>query len=289
MRRPRVRAPRRHGAFALVSLAVMLGLASPGGARVEGRAGPVADCSVATANQLVAQHRLNHFDLPNPVRQVLCGAFMGPGSEVMAVTIGAPTCWPIQHWAILGFRDGAWQLLQTVPAYLIPPLNAVGNDIREETAVRRSGDPRCLPSGGTHARLWHWDGSKFVAGQWQQVKQGKPEPRKPRVFRSPSGNIRCATSQGGGTAGAAVSCWSVQAPQQVHLDATGRLKTCRGIRCIDFGCGCIEGFDYPRLAYGRSIAHAPFRCTSLQSGIRCTVTATGRGFLISRSRVTRVG
>ena len=97
-------------------------------------------------------------------------------------------------------------------------------------------------------------------------------------------------SDGGGTAGANVNCWSVQAPQRVGMNAAGRLKTCRGrIPCLESGCGCIEGFDYPRLAYGRTIAYAPFRCTSLQSGIRCTVTSTGRGFLINRSRVTRIG
>lgn len=252
-------------------------------------AAAAADCSLATANRLVEQYRLNHFDLPNPVRQLLCGAFMGPGSEAMAITIGAPTCWPVQHWAILGFQNGAWRLLETVPAYLIPPLTAVGNDIREETAVRRAGDARCFPSGGTHARLWHWDGARFVAGPWEQVTNGRVEPRRPRVFRSPSGNLRCAMSDRSGTAGAHVSCWSVQAPQRVTMDAAGRLRICRGIRCVDSGCGCIEGFDYPRLAYGRTIAYASFRCASLRSGVRCTVTRTGTGFRISRSGVTRVG
>jgi hypothetical protein len=245
---------------------------------------------MATATQLVEQYRLNHFGLPNPIRQLLCGSFMGPGSEAMAITIGAPTCWPVQHWAILGFRDGAWRLLETVPAYLIPPLTAVGNDIREETAVHRAGDARCFPSGGTRARLWHWDGTRFVAGPWEQVKKGTVEPRKPKVFRSPSGNIRCAMSAGSGTAGPNVECWSVQAPQRVSMDAAGRLKTCRGrIPCLESGCGCIEGFDYPRLAYGKTIAYAPFRCTSLRSGVRCVVTRTGRGFHINRGRVARVG
>ena len=43
-----------------------------------------ADCSLATALQLVQQHDLNDFLLPNPVQQVLCGPFAGPGSEAMA-------------------------------------------------------------------------------------------------------------------------------------------------------------------------------------------------------------
>jgi len=157
----------RRLAVVLVAFGAVLALATPSKSTV---AAVSADCSTATATQLVEQNRLNAFDLPDPVRQVLCGPFMGPGSEAMAVTIGAPTCWPIQHWAIFGFRGGAWQLMAEIPAYLIPPLTAVGNDIREETAVNRAGDPRCLPTGGTHARLWHWDGTKFVAGAPVQVK-----------------------------------------------------------------------------------------------------------------------
>ena len=63
-------------------------------------------------------------------------------------------------------------------------------------------------------------------------------------------------------------------PPAVLMDAAGRLKICRGTRCTGADCGCIEGFDYPRLAYGRSIAFAPFGCASLRVGVRCTVTRT---------------
>jgi hypothetical protein len=293
MRQSGAGALRRRLLILLVPLGVMLAVASPGASSSTEAAGggaAVPECSAATAARLVEQNRLNGFGLPNPVRQVLCGSFMGPGSEAMAVTIGAPTCWPVQQWAIFGYVDGAWRLLERVPAYLVPPLTAVGNDIREVTAVHRSGDARCFPSGGTRARLWHWDGARFVAGPWQQLTKGRAAPRKSKVFRSPSGNIRCAMSDGGGATGANVSCWSVQAPQRVTLDAAGRLKTCRGrIPCLESGCGCIEGFDYPRLAYGRTIAFAPFRCASLQSGVRCVVTRTGRGFHISRAGLRRVG
>jgi hypothetical protein len=212
---------------------------------------------------------------------------MGPGSQAMAVTIGAPTCWGIQQWAILGVQDGAWKLLETIPAFLIPPLRAVGHDIREEAAVRRTGDSRCNPTGGTHARLWHWDGTRFGAGPWQQVQKPQATPRQGRVFRSPSGNIRCSLSD---VRGAHVNCWSVESPKRVQMDAGGRLTICRGrIPCLESGCGCVEGFDFPKLAYGRSIAFAPFRCTSLMSGVRCTVTSSGRGFLISRAALTRIG
>ena len=111
--------------------------------------GPTATppCTLATATQLVEQYRLNSFLLDNPVRQLLCGPFMGPGTEAMAVTIGAPTCWPVQSWAILGFRSGRWQLLKEIPAYLIPPLTAVGNDIARRPPSSDRGTPAASQPG----------------------------------------------------------------------------------------------------------------------------------------------
>jgi hypothetical protein len=245
-----------------------------------------ADCTEATAGQLVEQHRLNSFQLPNPIRQVLCGSFTGPGSEAMAVTIGAPTCWPVQRWAVFRFTGTSWQLVLDQTSFINPPLLAVGSDIQETGPVYRQGDARCLPSGGTRARVWHWDGTQLVAGPWKQVTAGTPEPRKRKVFRSPSGNIRCALWDEGAPS---ADCWSVDAPQLVRMDAAGRLKICRGTRCTGADCGCIQGFDYPRLAYGRTVTFAPFRCASLRSGVRCTVIRTGKGFLIHRSGLRRIG
>lgn len=242
-----------------------------------------AECNVATAVRLVDEHAMNNFRLPNPVGQVLCGPFAGPDSEAMAFTLNAPTCWSPQGWAVFRFADGEWRLLlEQRLVFVVAPLVASGGGLREERPVFRPGDPRCIPSGGTQARVWRWDGTALVAGPWAQAKPGTAEPRKPAVFRSPSGNIRCAMRED------LVSCWTVDAPQRVHLRAGGRLETCRGRRCIDFGCGCVEGFDYPRLAYGRTIAFGRFRCASLQAGVRCTVSRTGKGFLISRDRISRV-
>jgi hypothetical protein len=239
-------------------------------------------CALATANQLVEQHRLNSFLLDNPVRQLLCGPFMGPGTEAMAVTIGAPTCWPVQSWAILGFRSGSWQLLKEIPAYLIPPLTAVGNDIREETAVQRPGDSRCLPTGGTHARLWHWNGTEFVAGPWKQVKPGAALTRA--AFRSPTGNIECGMVDEGRST--LVDCWTFRPPQRAKLYPGGRLTICRGqARC---NIGNI-GEEEPTLAYGKHQTVGRFRCVSRFTGMTCTETRSGKGFLLSRSGVSRIG
>ena len=149
-----------------------------------------AACSRATANQLVQQHRrLNRFVLPNPVRQVLCGPFTGPGSEAMAVTIGAPTCWGIQNWGVFMLTDGAWRLVLDQPAYLVPPLRSIGSGIRETTAAHRSGDSRCFPSGGTRSRIWRWNGSRLVAGPWKQVTAA--DSYVYGSFKTPSSNIVC--------------------------------------------------------------------------------------------------
>lgn len=240
------------------------------------------DCSEATARQVVEQHPdVNIFILPDPVQEVLCGPFTGPGSEAMAITIGAPTCWPIQNWAVFRFTAGDWQLVLNTPAYLVPPLVAVGSDIRETTAVARPGDSRCFPTGGTHARIWSWDGTRLVAGPWKQVTKGKVITE---TFRTPSKNIICSLGDSSDFLG--VSCVSFNAPQRVKMDANGRLKIRYGRRYV-IGCGCVpEGI--PTLGYGKQITVGRFRCLSQPSGVTCTVIRSGKGFLISRTGVRRV-
>jgi hypothetical protein len=130
-----------------------------------------ADCSTAEARALVNQYHLNLFLLPQPVAQVLCGPFTGPSSKAMAVTIGAATCWNVQSWAVFRFSAGTWKLVFDDFAFIFP-LVAVGADIKETTPVFRSTDPRCVPSGGKRARVWHWNGTKLTAGPWHQVAPG---------------------------------------------------------------------------------------------------------------------
>jgi hypothetical protein len=244
-----------------------------------------ADCSKATARQLVEQHHLNDFLLPNPVRQLLCGPFTGPGSEAMAMTIAAPTCWSPQRWAVFSFTSGAWQLVLDQRRFIFP-LVAVGADIRETAPVFRQGDPHCIPSGGTHARTWHWDGTRLTAGPWKQVTKGEP---KRRWFFSPSGYLSCA--MGDDSRFRAAACQSLGppkkvTPQKVSLNAAGRLTICRGSvsRCKLGNAG-----EAPTLGYGRQITVGRFRCRSQRSGVRCTVIRSGKGFLISRDSVRRVG
>jgi len=295
--RPYASSPaRRSTRIALVLLVVALGAAQPGQSAGDRTAHTGIDCSATTAGQLVDRFKLNNFLLPNPVGGFVCGAFTGPGSEAMAIMIAAPTCWPVQSWAVLTFGGGQWRLVLEEPAYLIPPLEAVGSDIKETTAVYNFGDSRCFPTGGTHARLWHWDGSKLVAGPWTQVQAGKKV--KFADFESPSRAMHCFMSDDPAQKAArahGVLCQSVRGSkplyqQKAWLGANGAVSICRvtgtSNRC-HLACSCEE--NVPPLPYGQVVLVGRFRCESLRIGVRCTVAATGKGYLISRDRVVRVG
>lgn len=265
-----------------------------------------ARCSTAAARELVERNDLNHFGLPDPVRQVLCGPFTGGGSNAMAVTIGAPTCWPIQHWAVFTFSGGAWRLVLDQAAYLIPPLVAIGSDIRETTAVHRAGDSRCLPSGGTRARSWRWNGSRLVAGPWKQVKPGAATPSpaggNTGYFKTPSANIVCGYRiYAGSRAGkSAVSCRiksGLKPPppgtkpgcfsrNEIGIAATGRVSTgysiCPGEPEGDAGVFAFESVARV-LVYGKTWTGGGLRCASAFTGLTCRNTS-GHGFFLSRAR-----
>jgi hypothetical protein len=250
-------------------------------ASTAGVASAEADCSEATARQLVEQHRLNDFGLPNPVRQLLCGAFTGSGSEAMAIAIGAPTCWPTQRWAVFTYTSGAWRLVLDQRRFIFP-LAAVGSDIREHAPVFRAGDPRCHPSGGSHARVWRWNGTRLVAGPWSQVTPGAAVTSA--AFRTPSSNIECGMSDS--RRGRLVECWSFRPPQKAKLYFGGRVTICRG---SEARCRIGNAGEVPTLRYGRQITVGRFRCLSRRTGVTCTVIRSGKGFLINTGGVRRIG
>jgi uncharacterized protein DUF6636 len=264
----------------------VLAVSSAAASRVPGFSGTKSaavsgECSETTALQLVEQHHLNDFDMAAPVKQVLCGPFTGAGNNAMAVTIAAPTCWGIQRWAVFRLAGGEWQLVHNQVEFVFPPLVAVGGDIQVTTPVFRPTDPRCIPSGGKRSRVWHWDGSRFKAGSWKQVEPGTTETI---AFYSPSKNLFCIIGDSKNLHGA--NCWSFNPKHYVRMNASGGLRICTGRRCFN-DCGCRE--EAPILAYGKQLTVGRFQCTSLRTGINCTVVRSGKGFLISRSGVRRVG
>lgn len=239
-----------------------------------------ATCSKAEAREAVRRLRLGHPEQANPVYKVLCGAFAGPGSEVMVVSLLGPGSLGIIDWAVLRWADGEWQLL--MKRHQAAVLTAAGSDIRETVFIFQPGDPRCCPSGGTRSRIWRWNGTRFIAGPWKQATKAEP---KGRGFYSPSRGIDCGMSDSSRLRH--VTCQTLRPPQKVTMDARGRIEICRGseARC-KLG---NSGLQVPVLAYGRQITVGRFRCESLRSGVRCTLIRTGRGFLINRQGVSRIG
>jgi hypothetical protein len=286
-------------ATSVITLAASSPNATPsGGADVQ------ADCSTATALR-VAKEFLWTPLLSKPIGQVLCGRFTGAGSEAMAVTFNAPTCWSPQGWAVFQFTDGDWRLvLVRRGVFLAGPLVAVGADIRETTPVFLPRDTtRCNPTGGTRARIWHWNGSQFTAGAWKQVKPPVKKPTAPPrakdgYFKTPSGNIICYHSPGPvdrpvAFLGCGVKTGLKPAPprrpcenggyagDRVELFATGRTRVppCAG----DPGpfTGYVVGARV--LGYGKTWSGGGLSCRSEFKGLTCR-NRSGHGFFLSRTR-----
>jgi hypothetical protein len=102
-------------------------------------------------------------------------------------------------------------------------------------------------------------------------------------FYSPSHNLSREMADRDAR-GSYVYCQSVKAPKSVRMTVDGGLKICRGTRCLG-----NPAQNTPALGYGRKITIRRFGCLSQRNGIRCTVIRSGKGFLIRRSGVRRVG
>jgi hypothetical protein len=274
-----------------MSLVVLLASATvaaltPGAPALPDREAAAASCSRATALE-VGKPLYFHPGMANPIGQVLCGQFLGVGSQAMVVTFHAPTCWPVQWWAVYRLSAGKWKLVKQIPSYLEPPLVAIGNDIRETTAVHRAGDARCLPSGGKRSRVWRWNGTAFAPGAWKQVTPG--DPLKNYAFRTRYGT-ECGMTDQPGPYGIGVSCQSYTSAklgQNVTLDGAGRVKGCRNRSVTVNNCNLGNSGEIPPplLAVGKQIVVGRFRCRVLAADVECVIAKTGKGFLIGAAGV----
>jgi hypothetical protein len=281
----------RLGAYLCVAFCCFAVLASPCLAAGSGRAvttpltsGAVgADCSKAAALAVVTRLHLNDPEVTNPVSTVLCGSFTGPGSQTMVVSLFGPGNTGMIDWVVFRWDGNAWQFV--MKQHQAAMLSAAGSDIRETVSIFRASDPRCCPSGGKKTRIWHWNGSAFVAGPWKQVQAGAGFQRAKVYFYSPSRNIAC-TIWGGRRPD--VYCQINEPPGHAALDAKGRVQTCRGRGCLgNYGEGDVP--PATMLGYGRQVTSGQFRCLSQRSGVTCVVVRSGKGFMISRAGVRRVG
>ena len=237
-------------------------------------------CSKAAAVQVATRLRVgvDPFLGRTPIFQVLCGPFLGPGSQAMVASVAVPTgCGGSVGWAVFRFAGGTWQLVMERRNGAF--LSAAGSDIRERVGAPRAGDPRCSPS-VWKTRIWHWNGKRFTVSAWKVTgSRPPPKPKAPAAaFISPSRNLSCEMTSN------SVYCQSIELPHSVKMKLDGSLTRCRGTRCLG-----NPAENTPVLAYGKRITVGRFSCMSAQSGVTCTVMPYGKGFLIDRNGVKRVG
>jgi hypothetical protein len=133
-----------------------------------------------------------------------------------------------------------------------------------------------------------------VVGGWlgtpaAVADEGPCVPDSPCNFVSPSGNIACQLTEAAhpGTQGSAAQayCQTNSPPQSVMMEKYGDPTL---VGCSGDSCTLQAGQGYPTLGYGQRAQHGPFNCVSEIAGVTCT-TASGGGFAISRSGITKVG
>ena len=254
-------------------------------------------CSEAEAHAVARQHKLGDSSLDYPVAQVLCGPFAGPDSNVMAFSLHYYGCIAVSGFVVARFTGGDWQLLVAQKFVPFISLSVAGTDIREKVSVLRAGDGRCVPSGGERTRLWHWNGSKLVAGAWKQTSPAK----QPDFggFRTPSGNIFCNNAYGehanhrvyflqcGIKSGlkpppprkgphCTRALW-VSMVGSGHAAWSG--STCPG---HDEAQGPIFELAKQMLRYGQHWSWRGMSCSSAFKGLTCHNTS-GHGFFVSRA------
>jgi hypothetical protein len=100
------------------------------------------------------------------------------------------------------------------------------------------------------------------------------------AFKSPSGNITCVISIGGGQ--------PTFAQCEVRSRAVGYYLPRRG-RVSTYDVAAHDDLAHRRfvLGYGRSIRRGAFRCRSRERGMTCRSLASGHGFTVSREGARR--
>src|SRR5215213_5226925 len=237
-------------AAALLGGVITAGIAS-------GRPQAPATCSRAAALEAMTRyHLISDPQLRRPVGQLLCGAFAGPGSRGMAASSAHGVCMPYAGWGVFRYTTGAWKLVPGGyhPVILSPGIARSGNDIIEKRTVRYAGESVCTAS-GLKIRVWHWNGSRLAAGPWKLIR-GQDQ------FLSPDRGVWCAL---GTVAGTPVYCGNKSPVHSVVLRANGKATICNGV-------GCVQNWNERArvLQYGKRVDLNGFRCTSEQTGIRCS-------------------
>jgi hypothetical protein len=218
-------------------------------------------CSRQTAEAIAGPTNPFNPIVSDPVLQVLCGPLAGPGSNAMAVSLTASTCWSPQGWSIYVYTDSAWQQMLHVNDWLSERLVVLdGGGIREVSPVFTPNDPRCVPSGGTRGRTWKWNGSQFIASAWKHTPL--------RIVLAPT--AACQLQDDGTPPGSFAYCWVGNERRHARLAADGTVQTTRR-RAHAIGLGG------PGTPMGHVDTAGRFRCQTHRSNVTCWVRSSGKG------------
>jgi hypothetical protein len=271
--------------FAFASCLTVLGTITATVSRASVDDQPVAgDCSQATADQILASLGYKPETPTAPIAgQALCGPFLGSGSQAMVVTLSHGVCKPNSGWLVLAFAKGAWKVVFPGDRLFgVMPFTAVGFDFRETLPILLKTDSFCFPTGGSKARVWHWNGTTFVPGRWKRLTVGSE-------FLAPSRKFGCVMGDHPGARSSAIggaTCVARTHPLTATITLQGRLFFCPQ-RGQTFCYGSVRRVA-PTLAYGQQTTVGRFRCLSLRKGVKCTNVKTGKGFLMNGTRALPV-
>lgn len=261
-------------AFATAALALLLLATQSSAAPVTG------DCSHATAEQIAGPLDPFTVGVSDPINQVLCGQFTGPGSDAMAVSLSAATCWGAQEWLVFTFTNGAWSKVLDQHEFIYP-LVATGEDIRVTAPVFAIGDPRCVPTGGKSTRTWHWTGRRFVAGP---ATITRPNTVTRFDFQTPDHNTSCDLGDED-----TAYCASNHQPHIAAVDPAGHVTICRGLRCLGPSHRAYPS-GKPVLEYGQTDVTPLYICRSTRAALTCTLKHRRRGFrIVPNGNVSQIG
>jgi hypothetical protein len=217
-------------------------------------------CSRQTAEQIAGPTNPFNSNVSDPVLQVLCGPLAGPGSNAMAVSLTASTCWSPQGWSIYIFTGSVWQQALHVPDWLSERLVVLDGGIREVSPVFTRYDPRCVPSGGTRGRTWKWNGSQFTASAWKHTPL--------QIVLAPT--AVCQLQDDGTPSGSFAYCWVGNERRHARLAADGTVNsTHRQVHAT--------GLGGPGTPVGHVDTAGRFRCQTHRSNVTCWVRSSGKG------------
>jgi hypothetical protein len=275
----------------IVALAV-IGTAAPASVPARGRshAGVAsAKCSRAAASALLREHPNLDPWLNKLPAQVLCGPFLGRGSKAMVVVNLAETCHPDFGWSVFRLTGGGWHFVWKLPDGQ-KSLAAVGSNIEETDSILRPSNSRCNPTGGTETRIWHWNGKRFVASPWTKhlaaptalgflAGHGLNCEMRDEPGPIADDNVLCESRRLASKGGEVFA-------QKATLQLDGQIASCSG---QEAECQLGNAGVVPTFPSGKIVTVGRFTCKVLATGVECTVTATGKGFLITPEAVTEVG